>query len=194
MRRLVVLFSAATLSIVGGVIGAAAVASGSTATTEPSSTEAHPMVGTWVLTDNSNPEGPSTIVGAFSSDGTFVQVEEGDVGVGVWEPTGPTSAALTFTELGSPEEGGGSFTLRATVEIAPDGQSLTADYTVEVTGVEGVPAGEYGPGTATGTRVVVEPMGTPVGSLDELFGSFEPTIEGAEVTEATEVAAPPTTS
>src|SRR5262245_17880367 len=37
MRRLVVLFSAATLSLVGGVIATSAVASGSTPATEPSS-------------------------------------------------------------------------------------------------------------------------------------------------------------
>ena len=151
------------------------------------------MVGTWVLTDDSNPEGPSTIVGAFSSDGTFVQVEEGDVGVGVWEPTGPTSAALTFTGQNPPDEGGGNFTIRATFEVAPDGQSLTADYTLEGSGMEGVPPGEYGPGQVTGTRVVVEPMGTPVGSLDELFGSFEEGTEPAEGTAVNE-AAPPTTS
>jgi hypothetical protein len=74
---------------------------------------------------------------------------------------------------------------------------LTADYTLEGSGIEGVPPGEYGPGQVTGTRVVVEPMGTPVGSLEDLFGGFE---EGTEVTsgtamsEGTEVAAPPTTS
>src|SRR5262245_12068008 len=37
MRRLVVMFSAATLSLLGGVIATSAVASGGTATTEPSS-------------------------------------------------------------------------------------------------------------------------------------------------------------
>jgi hypothetical protein len=93
-------------------------------------------------------------------------VEEGEVGLGVSEPTGPTSAALTFSNQGPSEQGGGSLTIRATIEVAPDGQSLTADYTVEVSGVEGVPPGEYGPGSVTGTRVVVEPMGTPVGSLE----------------------------
>jgi hypothetical protein len=190
MRRLVVLFSVATLSLVGGVIGTSAVASASTDTTVPfdSATEAHPMVGTWALSDTTDPENPSTFVAAFSSDGTFVQVEEGETGVGVWEPTGPTSAALTFSDTDPPEEGGGTFTIRATIEVAPDGQSLTADYTVEVSGVEGVPTGEFGPGQVTGTRVVVEPMGTPVGSLDELFGSFE-----EEGTEGTEAAAPPAT-
>jgi hypothetical protein len=68
-----------------------------------------------------------------------------------------------------------------------------------VSGVEGAPTGEYGPGQVTGTRVAVEPMGTPVGSLDELFAGFEEGTEPAEGTEPPEgtavaEAAPPTTS
>ena len=198
MRRLVVLFSAATLSLLGGVIGASAVASGATDTTLPSSTEAHPMIGMWVLSDASDPENPAPFVAAFGAGGTFVSVEEGEVSLGVWEPTGPTSAALTITGQLPPEDAGGvegaTLTIRATFEVAPDGQSVTADYTVEVGGVEGMPTGEHGPGSVTGTRVAVEPMGTPVGSLDELFGGFEEATEGTAVAEATEVAAPPTTS
>jgi len=51
---------------------------------------------------------------------------------------------------------------------------------------------------ASATRIGVEPVGTPVGSLDDLFGQFEegtePASEDTEtVTEGTE-AAPPTTS
>ena len=36
---------------------------------------------------------------------------------------------------------GASFIIRATFEVAPDGQSLTADYTVEPGGMEWIPAG-----------------------------------------------------
>ena len=36
-------------------------------------------------------------------------------------------------------------TFRAAGEVSEDGQSLTAEFTVEFTG-EGAPAGEYGPG------------------------------------------------
>ena len=77
----------------------------------------------------------------------------------------------------------------ASIEVAPDGQTLTADFTIQFTG-EGAPEGEFGPGTVTGTRVSVEPMGTPAGSLEDLEGSFA---EGTEVTAGTEMAAPPTT-
>jgi hypothetical protein len=33
--------------------------------------------------------------------------------------------------------------------------------------------GEYGPGHVTATRINVEPMGTPAGSLEDLFAQFE---------------------
>jgi hypothetical protein len=191
MRRLV-LVSVAALSLVGGVIGASAVTSASTAPTVPSDASAvSPIVGTWTIIDNSDPETAPTI-GAFSAGGNYVQVEEGEVGFGVWESTGPSSAALMITQQGGSDEGGGTFTIRATIEVAPDGQSFTADYTLEVSGVEGVPPGEYGPGQVTGTRIVVEPMGTPVGSIEDLFSSFEGTEStGPEAPPASEAAAPP---
>jgi hypothetical protein len=211
MRRLVTLFSAATLSLVGGVIGTSAVASGATATTEPPSTagtEAHPIVGTW-NTETSSGD-PGDVV--FSADGSVVSVDSDGATLGVWEPTGPSTVALMFSGLIPAEEagsGGGRFTIRGTLEVAADGQSFSGDYTVELSGVEGMPTGEYGPDSVTGTRVVVEPMGTPVGPIEELFGSFEEgtevvegtavaeateVAEGTAMTEATEVTAPPTTS
>ena len=204
MRRLVVLFSAATLSLVGGVIGTSAVASGSTDTTVPSDAAmaVHPIIGTWDLTVVEDPESP--FVATFAADGNFVQVEEGEVSLGVWEPMGPTTAALTITQPIPPEEisgvEGASFIIRATFEVATDGQSLTADFTIEPAGMEWIPTGtEYGPGHLTGTRVVVQPMGTPDASLEELFSDEEGTETAAppatEMTPpATEMAAPPTTS
>ena len=189
MRRLVVLFSAATLSLVGGVIGTSAVASGSTDTTVPSdgATAVNPIVGTWLITDVGDPE-DVPFTGAFLSDGIYVEVDTGDVSIGVWEATGPDTVAMSYTA--TDEEG--SITVRASITV--DGDNFSADYTVEFVG-EGAPSGEYGPGQVTGTRVVVEPMGTPVGSLEELFSSFEE--EGTEGTAAaapaTEAAAPPAT-
>jgi hypothetical protein len=203
MRRLVVLFSAATLSLVGGVIATSAVASASTATTEPSSdtatataTEAHPIVGTWNTETSSGDPGDVM----FSADGTLVSVDTEDVSLGVWEATGPSTVNLMFSGLIPAEEsgsGGGRFIIRATLEVAPDGQSFSGDYTVEVTAeFEGAPpAGEYGPDSVTGTRVVVEPMGTPVGPIDELFGpeGTEAPTGTAMAPATTEMAAPATT-
>ena len=176
MRRLVVSFSVATLSLVGGVIGTSAVASGSTDTTVPSdaATEVHPIVGAWLLRDDDlGPDAPLH-PGAFSSDGIYWQIDaEGVVGIGAWEPTGPNSAALTFFDR-FPDEAGDfvTDTVRALIEVAPDGQSWTAEYTVEFSGGD-FPEGEYGPGSASATRIAVEPMGTPAGTFEDLFALFE---------------------
>ena len=98
------------------------------------------MVGTWDLTETAAPRGPVTFVLAFSADGNVLSAGEGEVGLGVWEATGPTSAALTITQPIPAEEldgvEGASFTIRATFEVDPDGQSLTADYTVEAVGMD----------------------------------------------------------
>ena len=189
MRRFIV-FSAATLSLVGGVIGTSAAASASTDTTVPSdaATEIHPIVGTWALNDV-GPLEDEGFTGAFLSDGVYVEVDTGNVSIGVWEATGPDTVAMSYTS--TDEEG--SITVRASITV--DGDTLTADYTLEFMG-EGAPSGEYGPGQVTGTRVVVEPMGTPVGSIEELFSSLEEERPGgteAAAPPATEAAAPPAT-
>jgi hypothetical protein len=150
-------------------------AEGASETTDAAAPSAapHPLVGAWIIVDASGPEG-DTFLASFSSDGVYQQSDpEGD-GYGAWEPTGPTSAALTLVFLETEEQGGGMTTIRATIEVGADGQTLTADFTIESSG-EGAPPGEFGPGSVTGTRIAVEPMGTPVGSLEDLFGQFEGT-------------------
>ena len=57
--------------------------------------------------------------------------------------------------------------------MSEDGQSWTAEFTIELTG-EGAPPGEYGPGSVTGTRINVEPMGTPVAPVEALFPDLFP--------------------
>jgi hypothetical protein len=42
---------------------------------------------------------------------------------------------------------------------------LTAEYTLEFVGPDGSSSGELGQAQATGRRIAVEPMGTPVGPL-----------------------------
>ena len=59
-------------------------------------------------------------------------------------------------------------TIRATGEVSADGQTFTAQFTLEITG-DRFPTGQYGPGHVTATRITVEPMGTPVGPLQDLF-------------------------
>jgi hypothetical protein len=173
--------AAASTEIPTSTEGAAA----STDTPEVSA-DGHPVVGAWLLVEADDPDSPPSLI-AFTSDGIYQQADfDGINGYGSWESTGPSSAAMTFIQQFPDDEGnfGGSATIRAAIEVSPDGQSLTADYTIEMNAGEGTPAGEYGPGAVSATRIAVEPMGTPVGRIEELFAGF------AESTEA----APPTTS
>jgi hypothetical protein len=127
---------------------------------------AHPLVGTWIVDTNTadDTNAPSTV--EFHADGTYLEVDVDGVSAGAWEPAGPQTATLTFVFRGTDESGAPtSGTVRADVEVAADGQSLTATYTVEFAGPDGTPTGQLGPGEASGTRLKVEPMGSPVAPL-----------------------------
>jgi hypothetical protein len=128
----------------------------------------HPLVGTWILTDDDAPDDPPFLA-IFSSDGTYQQIDyDGSAGFGVWEATGPTTANMSFMAQEQNDDGsfGGAVTIRASIEVAADGMSLTADFTLQFVSGD-FDSGELGPGSVTGTKMMVEPMGTPVASFDE---------------------------
>lgn len=167
MRRtsVVSLFIAliASLTIGGGSI---ALAQDTTAT----DFTGHPLVGTWMLdTDLEDEENlPSLVI--FAADGSYLEIDADGQGVGAWEPTGDTTATLTIWF--SDEEGLG--TIRASVEVSADGQTVAATYTLEIFDpVTGEGSGQIGPAAAEGTRIAVEAPGTPVMSFEEFFGQFE---------------------
>jgi hypothetical protein len=151
--------------------GSAALAQDAT----PSAGEEHPIVGSWLLdTDTAVPDNPMTLA-VFTSDGVYFQVEPGEggthVGLGSWEPTGETTADMTFRIF---EDDGAMLVIRAGID-SPDNQTVTATYTIEFIESDGTSSGEIGPGMAEGTRISVEPQGTPVGSFEDVFAPEEAT-------------------
>jgi hypothetical protein len=156
---------------IAALILAAALATGHAAfgaAQDDASMSGHPVVGTWTLTDVDDPEGVPFLA-VFTSDGVYHQVSyDGFVGYGVWESTGPASGALTFMGQVPDDAGdfGGSVTVRVVFDVADDGQSLTASYTIEFVAPDGSSEGEQGPGEVTGTKMMVEPMGTPVAPVE----------------------------
>ena len=134
----------------------------------------HPLVGAWLLnTDVDTPGSAPDTLASFSADGVYAQVDsDGSAGIGSWVATGPTSAAMSFRSLLPDQEGGGAIEVRAAIEVAADGQSLTATYTLELVGAGGNASGQYGPGHVTGTKIAVEPEGTPAGPLSDLESQF----------------------
>ncbi len=139
----------------------------------------HSLVGPWELRADIG-DGDTSCLSqvVFTDEGAYIDVDcDGIVVIGGWEPTGDTTANMSFTSSG-PE--GGVYSIRASVEVAPDGQSFTAPLTFElIDGATGEGSGQYGPGMATGTRTVVEAPGTPEGSVLDLFGQFEGTPEAS---------------
>ena len=132
----------------------------------------HPLVGTWFLdTDTSDTADPPEMI-VVSADGGYISVDaEGATTVGVWEATGDWTANLTVSTPQVTNDGtfGGTLVLRAAVEVDPSGNAFTATYTFELVWPDGARTGEHGPGSAQGTRLVAEPVGTPVGALSEIY-------------------------
>jgi hypothetical protein len=175
MRRLSALVSVLVVVLLGFAALAQVARAQEATPVAGASLVGHPLVGAWILdTDTENDENPPTLA-HFSSDGVYVDHGVfGEDGVGTWEATGPTTASLTFFSYFA-EEGtfAGGTIVRAEIEVAADGQTLTATYTLEFADPTGASEGQYGPGMARGQRITVEPMGEPVGGLDELFEQFE---------------------
>ncbi len=138
----------------------------------PHELASHPLVGTWVLDTNVDDPADAPEMIVVSADGGYISVDaEGTTTVGVWEATGDWTANLTVStpQLTSDGSFGGTIVLRAAVEVEPSGNAFTATYTFELVWPDGAHTGEHGPGSAQGTRLVAEPVGTPVGSLSEIF-------------------------
>ncbi len=178
--------AAAAIGIVAGGLAAISTQRGNAPEAEPPASESarnqsvvvgaptqdHPLVGAWVLTDGQDADSPAALV-SFGADGIYrdTDVADGRDSYGAWEATGPSSAAVTLVQTFPEDDIGdvaGFAKIRAVLEVSVDGASFTGEYTLEVEGAADVPTGEYGPGTVTGTRISVEPMGTPAGPLDEL--------------------------
>jgi hypothetical protein len=162
----------AVVLVVAGRPGPGAVAQDATA--------GHPVVGSWFLTDPAFPDDPPSLA-VFHADGVYLQADtDGTVGVGSWDATGERSLAVTFVQQFGDETGVFTVTIRAAGEVDAGGDTFTATYTIELTQPDGTSTGEYGPGTVTAERIAVEPMGTPVGPLEDLFGQFEEDVEDVE--------------
>ncbi len=177
MRRISILVSFVAIALLAIAAVGPSAAGRTVQDATPAAAAGHPVVGSWLAyADIDDPANPPLLF-VFHADGIYTEVDaNGDPGAGVWETTGPRTAAVTIVHgVLADEDGGpgGIATIRASFEVAADGQRFTADYTVEFAGPDGSSGGEFGPGTATGERIAVEPMGTPVGPLADLFGEAD---------------------
>jgi len=138
----------------------------------------HPIVGSWRLslavTGAMDQEGA---LDTFTSDGTVLAsvkpVSPAPPGApfgqafaslmhGNWTVVGPSQVALTLVRLQTDESGNylGTVTVPAVGEVSSDGQGLSGSFTYEVADPSGNVVAS-GDGTLEGTRLGVQPMGTP---------------------------------
>ncbi|MBA2470495.1 MAG: hypothetical protein H0V37_13910 [Chloroflexia bacterium] len=176
MRRTTLL----SLSVVA-LFGFVLIGGGLVAAQEASPAD-HPARGAWTVTSDPGDTEFSPRLAILSADGSALFVSGYQTtGVGTWEPTGDTTAVVTFIVV---TDGPAQIVIRASLEIAPDGASFTGTFTNEFVfdPAGGGTSGEIGPGTLDGTRLMAEAPGTPTMSFEEFFPQPEGTPEATPAT------------
>ena len=174
MRRISVLVSVAAVVLLG-VLAVGRSVGTAAQDAAPGPAAGHPLVGSWLLDTDADDPGNPPSVAAVGADGTYVEVDVDGAAVGAWEATGERTASLTLVFPIPDGQGGfaGTGKVRGSIEVDAAGDTLTATATFELVGPDGASQGEFGPIRVTGERIVVEPMGTPVGPIEDLFGPPE---------------------
>lgn len=163
-RRALFALSAAVL------LAAAVIGGGHAATAQNPSLANHPAVGAWTV--HRDPE--LTTAGAeqlvLAADGTAIDVGlYQTTSVGVWEPTGASTATVTLTA--EVQNGPGNIVIRASITVAPDGKTFSGTFTSQITfdPEHNGTSGEIGPGKVTGARMVAQAPGTPAMSFQDFL-------------------------
>ncbi len=105
-----------------------------------------------------------TFVTVFGADGTAVDTGADGASAGTWEATGPQTATVVLAGFFEEEGFGGSFYVRAEVEVDEAGETFESPYTFTVAAADGTVL-ETGELMAHGTRLHVPPAeaaGTPL--------------------------------
>lgn len=158
----------------GGSFGLA-LASSTPASAQENSTEEHALVGTWFLTESSDNPTDADDLFILHADGAYIEVNaSGSVRLGAWEATGPTTANLTIVANSRGDDGAdiGGIILRLAITLNPDGNTYTAEGTIELRSPDGTLSGQLGPVGGAASRLVVEGPGTPVMTPEEFFGGM----------------------
>lgn len=124
----------------------------------PGATAGHPLVGTWLLDSEVDNAADAPSVTAFAADGTAVDAGVDGASVGTWEATGPRTATLTLVGVFEEEGFGGSFFVRADIEVDEAGETFATPYTFTVVAADGTVL-ETGEETGRGTRLRVPAAG-----------------------------------
>jgi hypothetical protein len=173
MRRLI-----STLAVLAALALAMSAPGGGVLAQDETAAE-HPIVGTWLVDPTLEDAMEPDQFAVFLPGGALIVLDSEGGGAGAWQATGERSVEATFRSHGNDPERGflGFVTVRATIEVTEDGESLSGTYTLEFPSrlgeAFGLPAGELGPADVIGQRVAVEPMGEPVAPIPPSDGQDE---------------------
>ncbi len=119
----------------------------------PMPTAGHPIVGTWIIDRDTTTTDEVPVVVSFTSDGAFIDAHQGVNGI--WEATGPRSAAMTIIPFAV--DNTGYQVVRATWEIDESGDSMSGPANVTVVSADGTVMAAIDI-SSTATRLKVDPM------------------------------------
>lgn len=116
-------------------------------------------VGSWVVTVALPNQPEEKVVVMFTSDGTMVDIENGNAGLGVWEKISADSYAFTMFGRLDPDISPLLYSVKlvSTFQLSQDGEQYSGPFVATFYDREGTPLFSM-PGTATGVRMHVEPM------------------------------------
>ena len=120
----------------------------------PAPVAGHPIVGTWIIDRDVTSTTEVPVVVVFTANGAFIDPGQGVAGV--WEPTGPRTAAMTIIPF--VDRGAGGYTVvRATWEVEESGNTMSGPASVTVVAPDGtvVATGEL---SSRAIRLRVDPM------------------------------------
>jgi hypothetical protein len=172
MRRI----SIVVASLAAAILALGLMPLGASAQNESPPATGQGFVGAWRLTSE-NPSGTSQSLLTLMGDGTVVfsprpAVPAGEppvvfisTGHGTWEPTGPDTAAASFTVFLTDGEGNFLWVVTDSVEmtLGPGGDTWSGPYTSTTADPSGTVLGSS-PGEAAATRITLQPLATPEAS------------------------------
>ena len=157
---------------------AATVRRGAAQDATPGSMAGHPLVGTWILDPVTDSPVNAPAVAFFTSDGIFADPKY--TFCGVWEPTGPTTAAYTFLFVIEEPDFNGYVAARGDVEVDATGNSWSLMGGATTVAADGTVVATDPPSPTTATRLRVLPADALGAAVPEVF-----TWEAAPPAEAT---------
>ena len=133
----------------------------------PASMAGHPLVGTWVLDPVTDSPVNAPAVAFFTSDGIFADPKY--TFCGVWEPTGPTTAAYTFLFVIEEPDFNGYVAARGDIEVDETGNSWTLLGGATTIAADGTVVATDPPSPTSATRLRVLPAEALGTAVPEVF-------------------------